>query len=464
MHNEAQDVFLVLKEADSIMIDSDAKVGKMTLASYLIKILFSQKTLIFTPQEPYLFNKKIKILAKQFEQFEEIDRYLTKYYLKDNWDTLKREYGYTYLLSEIEKIIVNSDEQLIVFHKLGDFFEFQDRYEIENFYKTLVKIVAKCNKKIIFLISNKNQNYKYIKNVSQEFSDVVIHMQKNEKNERFVNVTNIVTHQEYRPMVFSLYKKSFILKYPDDKESNTTRSQNILIMELDTNLAREHENMKNIYDYIFSTEDFIIHHANSFQSILHKIFIEPDVIIILMNNTIDNLSTIRAIKGQLPNTTIVSVIEKDFIRSEDAREAYRYGCDELFPRNYSFDTFILFLQKAISFPFYMDSLKMLNNKANILTSMQALEVLIDKCLEKHIFFTFFVVKKIKEFDGLTSGMRKLDFVYQCNGKIYYLALNTMLYTVDTILKRYLADYKDKDCLIASCTALDLEIIEENLRC
>ena len=461
MGNVTGDVFSILKEADSIMIDSDAKVGKMTLASYLTKLLFAEKALVFTPQESYLLNKKMTTLTKQYKQFEDIDTYFTRYYLKEDWDTLKRQYGYTYLLTELERLIVNSDEKLIIFHRLGDFFEFQDRYEIEGFYKELVKIVTKCKKKIIFLINNQNQNYKYIQNVAQEFSDVTMSMYKNEKNERLVNVTNILTNQEYPPMEFTLHERSFILKYLDEVEDvDATRAKNVLIMELDTNLDKEHENMKNIYDYIFNRPEFNVYHANSFESILHHIFIKPDVIIVLMNRTEENLNTIKAIKGQLPDTVIISVIEQGFVRSEDVQEAYEYGCDELLPKTYLFDKFVLSLQKAIKLSFYANTLKVIKNESNILPSLASFKELVDVCLEHSIFFTFFVIEKNEAFDNLESSMRKLDYMYQSETKIYYLALNTMPYNIDIILEKHSPEYKEKQHLITLGTALDTKLMKE----
>jgi len=461
MSDISSDIFSILKEADSIIIDSDAKVGKMTFVSYLVKLLFDEKALFFSSQEAYLLNKKIDALSRQYAQFEDINTYFNRYLLKDDWENAKRCYGYSFLLIELERIISSSEEKIIVFHRLGDFFEFQDRYEIEGFYKSLVKIVTKYDKKIIFLINNQNQNYKYIQNVADEFSDVALSMSKNEKNERIIDVKNILTHEEYPPIQLRLHNKNFILQYKESVDSTLkARSKNILIMQLDNNLNELHDNMIKIYDYIFNRPGFHVYHANSFQSILNHIFIKPDVIIILMNRTQDNFETIRAIKIQLPETMIISVIEQDFVRSEDMQEAYKYGCDELLAKTYLFDRFILSLQKSLKLPFYSETLDVIKDEKNILTSLSEFKEVLAKCIENAIFFTCFVIEKNNHFEHLKSTMRRLDFIYQSDDKIYYLALNTMSWSVDIIIEKQMNKFNEKINLLAMYTALDTEALED----
>lgn len=459
------DVTSVILEADSIIIDSEIKVGKITFAFYLIKVLFNEKALLFSPQESYLFNKKIALLSKQFEQFKDIEEYITRYSLDEDWYDMKRIYGYEFLLKEFESIISSSDENLVIIHRFGELFEFQDRYEIEGFYKSLVKMVTKYNKKLIFIVNSQNQNYKYIQNVSEEFSDIAIQLTKNEKNERLMNFKNILTHQEYPSMQFLIHEKKFMLKYVDEKTDEVVeRGKNILLMELDTNLDETHMDMVNIYNYIFNRPEFNVFHANSFQSIVHNIFIQPDVIIILMNRSNDNFETIRAIKKQLPSTIIIAIIEQDFVRTEDVQVAYDYGCDELFPRSYLFDKFILSLQKSIKMPFYSDTLSKLSTYPNKIESLSVMKSLAEECIENSIFFTLFVIKKSTSCENLKSTMRRLDYVCRIDDKVYYLALNTMPNNIKIILEKQFEKFDDELELLSSCSPLDKALVEECLAC
>jgi len=456
----AGDVFTVLREADSIIIDSDVKVGKMTFVSYMLKLVFDEKALFFSSQEAYLLNKKIDVLSKQYIQFKDIGTYLNRYVLKDNWENTKRRYGYSFLLMELERIISTSEEKVVVFHRLHDFFEFQDRYEIEGFYKSLVKLVVKYDKKIIFVVNNQDQNYKFIQNVANEFSDVSLSMRIDEKNKRLIDIKNILTYEEYPSMEFLLRNQSFILQYKHSGDNALkVRAKNILIMELDDNLDELYGSMLKIYDYIFNRPEFNVYHANSLKNILNNIFINPDVIVVLMNRTQDNFETIRAIKSQLPETIIISVIEQEFVRSEDIQEAYAYGCDELLAKTYIFDKFILSLQKSLKMPFYSETLSVVKDEKNMLTSLEELKEILAKCVKNGIFFTCFVLEKSGHSKDLKSSMRRLDFVYQSDDKIYYLALNTMHWSVDIIIEKIMKKFNEKLNLHSVFTALDTKVLE-----
>ena len=235
-------------------------------------------------------------------------------------------------------------------------------------------------------------------------------------------------------------------------------------MELNSFADIKHEKIKNIYDYVFNRPEFNLYHADSLQSILQNIFIKPDVIIVLMERSEENLQIIRAIKNQLPNTIITTVIDQDYVRSEIIQEAYEYGCDEVFPRTYSFDKFILFFQKTVKSFFYTETLKIIKNKTNIIHTLNEFNDLVEVCLDNNIFFTFLLLERDKVFDDLATGMRKLDFIYQDDNQIYYLALNTMPYHIDIILQKHASVYQEENHLIASCTSLNPEVLEEYLKC
>jgi hypothetical protein len=457
----SEDLTLVLKEADSIIIDSKPKIGKLTFAFFLIRLLFNEKALLFSAQESYLFNKKLTSLRKQFQQFEDIEEYLTRYYLNDDWKDLKRSYGYEFLLTELEAIISKSSEKLILFYRLAEFFEFQDRCEIENFYKKLIKIATKHNKKIIFIVDNQNQNYKYIENVAEEFSDISISLTKNENNKRLVRIRDIISHREYYPLELHCAESGFILQYCDDEVNNKNqREKNILIIELDKDLDALQKEMVKISQYIFDRKGFNLKYANSSQSILKQIFIKPDAIIILMKRSEENFETIQSIKQQIPQSPILAITDEEFVRTEDIQKAYNYGCDELFPKTYLFDKFILSFQKSLKDSFYLESLQKISQKDNVITEKEEFNSLAQFCLENKIFFSIFKIKKSQFYKDLQTNMRRLDYIYVSDDTIYYLAINTMPENINIILEKQ----SNKFELISTCAPLNKEMVEECCVC
>jgi len=464
MENNSRGISGILNNADSFIIYSEPKVGKSTFALYIIKMLYQEQAVVFSSQDSYVFDKKIKALAKQFTQFENINNHLTHYYLSKEWKLSKRLYGYGLLLQEIDTLLSQSDEKIILFHKLEDFFEFQDRYEIESFYKSLIKLSREHNKKIIFIINNQSQNYRYIQSIAEEYSDLAIQLSKNEHNDRVVEIKNLVNNEEYPLVNFSQKDSYFLLKY-QELDSDKNRVRNVLLMDLNEEKDEMHQHMIDIFQYIFNRPNFSITYADSLQSSLQHIFIEPDLIIIVMNRNEENFATIKAIKKHLKKTKIITIIQQDFVRTEDIQEAYMNGSDELFPRNFLFNDVILSLQKSLDSSFYSDSLKTINIPQSQLNSFTVLKEFALECTNKGIFFTLFAVRmKAENVEFIQSSMRRFDFICQVDNVVYYLALNTMSSNVDIILKKQEEKYDKSLDLIFKCTPFNQSMVEGCLSC
>jgi len=414
--------FSSLLTIHSMIISSNAKHGKMTFLLYLIAYFYKEKALLFTPQESYLFQKKIQNLTQQFQQFTSIQTMLKTYFFRKDFTQLKQKYGYGFLIQEMEKVIINAQENIIVIDRIGEFFDFQDRYEINTFYKSLVRIAELHDKKIIFLANMKNENFEHIYQIAEEFSDITIHITKNEKNERILNIMDLLHHKEYPLLRFTINKNNFLLEYKHQTEQLTeAKITNILIAELD----KTHDNIKQICSYIFDKPNFQVKYADSLQGMLQEIFIQPHLVIILMKRNQKNLDTLKAIKTQLPNSAIVTILDQDFIRTEDIHELFIYGSDEVFANNLTFDEIILSLQKITRDFFYTDMLNTLSSHKNIMQTLQELQEFAQECISKSIFFTAFTLERSIDIPLIKSTTRKTDYLFQDTNKLYYLAINTM---------------------------------------
>jgi hypothetical protein len=428
-----------LLDANSIIIDSLGKAGKMTFLFYLVKFFYKKKAIVFTSQEGYLFNRRIKALSAQYSQFSGLKESITPYYLSQDWNALKQKYGYDFFLQELTQIILHSEEEIVVVHRMEEFFEFQDRYEIEKVYKYLIKLVSKHEKKIIFLANNQSENYEYLRRIADEFTDVSISMYNNDKNERLLNIKDVLHNKEYPVLHFRIHNENFILDlYEKNQFVEDNKMKNVLIAELDST----HDNIKDICSYIFEKPNFSVKYANSLQSILQEIFIVPDIVIVLLQRNQENFDTISSIKKQLPDTTIIGIIDQDFVRTEDVQEAYNNGCDELFANNMSLERLILTLQKASKTHFYTQSIKSLPVFENVMSSLDDFKTLGLACVEKSIFFTAFTLESEEKFEFITKPSRHSDFIYQTDHKIYYLAISTMPKDIKYIIEQYEKKYKD----------------------
>ena len=435
---------LELINKNSILIEGDAKVGKTTFLLYLSKFLFKQKIKIFTPQERYLFDKRIDSASSQFPQFENISEYLNRLFLKQDWFVLKQRYGYEFFVQEIERMIAFDEEKVFVLHRFGEFFEFQDRHQIEKVYKALVKTASEHNKTIIFLINRQSENHEFIKAVADEFSDIYITLKEGSKGERLVVMKNIQEHKEYPVMHFNINHKQLLLEYNNPKSELIANIQRtILVTELD-GVSMD---IYRLCSYIFNRPNFEVNYADSIQKILKEIFIRPDLIIISMERKDENFETIEAIKKQLPKTPIIAVHNQNFVRSEDKFHAYTYGCDELLQMNYTLENLILSLTKALKYNFYADAKESLNAIPHIIETPQQMKEFISTCIKYRVYFSLFIIQRDATGQRIFSTRRRLDYLYETDTHIYHIALHTLMDVEEKILEHYI--YSSRNVHITS---------------
>jgi len=421
-------------DASSFIISGAGKSGKMTFALYMIISLFKKEVLVFSAQESYLFRRKIDVLASEYPQYADIEKQIDTYFLKEEFKTLKQRYGFDFLIQEYEKIISDSGAEVIIMHRFGELFEFQDRYEIDNVYKGLIKICERHSKKLIFVVNNAHENFDQIYSVAEEFSDVFITIDVNDNNERVIYMRDFLHNIEYPLLSFTLQKNSFLLDYKRDKHQIEKNVKNVLICELDF----AHDNIVEICKFIFNKHGFHTKSASSLQTILQEVFISPDVIIVLMKRTQENFETAQSIKGHLPKSPIIVILEQHFVRTEDANHAYAYGIDELFCSNFNLDQLILAFQKASGSLFYTQAIESLPKHSNVMTSLDDLRAYAYACIERSIFFSIFVYLIDGNTKVIKKPSRKHDFVFYNSEKIYYLALNTAPKGEERIKERFAA--------------------------
>ena len=433
-----QQDFHQITKATSFSIIAENKVGKSTLLFYLLTALFKEKAIIFTPQESYLFNRKLNALTTQFTQFQNIKDEITPYFLKEEYKTLKQRYGFDFFTQELEKIIKNSENKIIVMHRFGDFFEFQDRYELEEVYKKLLQICTELGKKLILLTNSTSENYLQIQSITDELCEIFIEIKLNEDNERLVHIQDVLHNREYPLLNFKLYNNSLVLDYNHKKELNNKEIvKNVLLCELNP----IHDNIIDICKYIFNKPGFRTKHATSLQTILQEVFVSPDIIVVFMQRNKENLKTVQTIKKHLPNSPVIAIVNQDFVRAEDAQTAFAYGVDELFPTTLKLEKLILAFQKAAQNLFYIDAINTLPHYNNHLKNLHEMKKLAKSCVEKSIFFTLFIydIPSAKQSQHIIKPTREHDYLFYDNKKVYYLAMNTAPKDAQKVKERF-ADY------------------------
>ena len=426
---------LIKNSAHVITIESEPKMGKLTFSAFLVNNLLNTKALLFTPQETYLFERRLKIFEQQFPQLSSIQENLNTFYLKTDWHHLKQQHGYDFFLQELVRVIKESSEKIIIFHRFGEFFEFQDRYEIEPIFRALVKLAEELGKKLFFLTNTKNENFEFIKNITEEFADVIIDVKVDEQNRRQIFIKDMLANQNYMPYTFSLKAQKFTLeKYEDLKDDTVNEKKRILI----ANLASKNDESLHLCEYILNyTQQFDLHYADSFQKVLKEVFVAPDLIVMLMSRSDTNFETIAAIKKHLKDVKVVVILDQDFLRAEDKRTAFNLGCDELFHSRYVIDELIMSFEKLVGANFYENRLLSLEGFSQVLHSKDEMKNLERSAQENALFYTLFsfdIIKNGKE--KISSSGRRYDFIFQEGQRLFCIAINTHHSMAEKIIENY----------------------------
>ncbi len=408
----------IIKTSHFITIEGKRNSGKSTFIFYsLIKILKSDMT-VFSPIEETLFERKLKIIKKNFEIFKNLTSRLKFFFLEDNWLQIKQIYGFDYFREEMEKLIKESSTNIIYFHRFGEFFELQDIKEIEPTLSHIMKTAQKENKKLIFSINTQSPVYKTIGATLKDFSDITLAIKEISLNERIIEVQTSVTplfHNKY----YFLSSKNILDLMPYNEHEIKILKDKIKIL-----LISKNTELQKFFQYLFQNEqsiDFNI--METIPTFYTKII--PDVDLLLFNDENEKLKIEipQFIKMHNLKTKIFFLSNKDYFREIDKQILYNQAYTAVFSKNFSFEELIFAMEKESGRFFYFDKFdKIVKNKTlyggvnrvvyeNKDDFFNKIKILV----ENNIYFTIFVYELSLDTNldliDLKELIRDYDFIY-----------------------------------------------------
>lgn len=421
--NTSIDIITTIDEAQVVIIEGERKSGKFTFVSFIIDTLLKEDAVVLIPQEAFLFKRRIDIL-KRFKQLHEIHKRFDTYYLKAEMPDYKQRYGYGFFKQELEGIIAGSDAKIIFFHRFEEFFEFQDLYEIKPVLLSLLHDAKASGKKLIFSISDECEHCSYIKEFIGDFADLSIRVTASLNKEREVHFTDHLYHRTFP--IFRFQTRQNLLSLNDDGADAKSDLDDPIRVFL-CQYSEKSGAMAEVFSYLFSCRQrFSFHHASSLEGILNNLFLEPDIIIFLLERTEENLQTLQQVKNILPNAKVYVVFTQDFIRAEDRRALLSKGCDEVFAANFKVDDFMAAVEKELKLPYYQNQLLALKGVPHALPGSAKLHEIITIAQEHCLYFTLFLYT-VEAGDTIYSENlgRKYDYYLLVKEqKLLFLAMNT----------------------------------------
>jgi len=429
------EIFQKIKESESIVLDGDKKIGKLTFLLHVLKKRYTKISFV-TPLSSNKITKKLETLSRSFLEFNDLKDFIDVFSFREDWIFIKNEYGFNYLLQDLEYFISSQPNDIIVFHRIGSLFDYADRDLIDDFFNHILSYGIKYKKKLIFTVVKEAINYDLISQYLIEASDLYL------KIDKAGDVREVEILYALSPILDHIYifenkhKKLFLFT----KEKSGYKKTNISVIVISKN-----KQIQRLHKYLLEKPQIELTMVDTISDSLEAILKNPDYLIFSqeeeqkVNFSICELST----KHNLYTKTLY-LINKPFIRVDDRLKAIEKGCVDVVNFQIQKMHYILELAKYLQNTFYKTSI--IHDTKGIDTKEEVLEY-IKYLLEERILFT------VLKIDG---KLEKLDYIREYDKYVELEEYNIVIFVnllkdeVEHILfkkiEKYCTIVKAQDCI------------------
>ena len=410
-----------LKESETIVIEGDKKIGKMTFSLFLAKQLKLPFTFI-TPVSSNKLIRKINSLKRNFENFKHLN--MDIFSIREDWILLKNEYGYNYLLKDLEYLISHQKNDVIIFNKFDTLFEYSDRDFIDDFFMELVSYGVKYKKKFIFTINIDSSNYDLISSFLVDTSDLYLRLFR-PKDKREVEILFSLSPIIDSHYIFDSLDKTLSIRTKDDN--------GYYKREIDVVVITKDEKSKIFYNYILDKEDINLRIIDTISDTLSIVSQVPDFLIFTQEDDEINFNICTLSKKNRFKT--LYIVKQNFVRVDDRLIGRKEGCIDVVSNHMQKMHFILELEKFFSVIFYKSNLIDLvidiKTKEDLLKHIQCL-------IDNRVLFSLIKIKESLE--EKLEFLRKYDVYVEFEEYGIILLLNVLKGEVSEILFKKLTEH------------------------
>lgn len=410
-----------LKSAESIVIEGEKKVGKTTLGFYISKVI-SEKSSFVCPLATYKVIKKIESAANSFDNFVDLKEFLNLFAIREDWVDIKNEYGYTYLLKDLEKFISHQESDVIIINKIGAFFDYSDRDFIDDFLSQLLSYGITYKKKLIFTLDSDDTNYDMISGHLVDNSDFYLKLFVKD-SQRIIDVLYSLVPMDQKEFLYTNENSNLVLK-SKSVTSGENKNISILVISSDPYLQKLHK-------YLLGKDGIELTVVDCISDSLSCILRNPDFLIFGQEDEKVNLSICEIAKEHKINTNILYLAHKDFVRVDDRIKAKELGCIDMIKLDDNVMNYILELEKYFNLVFYKNSS---SEHSKVYYAKDEFVALINDLVSKKEVFTLTKVNEALGEEDL-NAMREYDKVFVADDYSIIITLNTLKNNITNILEK-----------------------------
>jgi len=391
------EIFHKLQESESIVIEGDRRIGKLTFALYLLKKKYTKISFI-SPLTSNQVAKRFEAISQSFIEFAEIDSFIDAYSFREDWVDIKNEYGFKYLLQDLEYFIDTNPNEVIVFHRIGHIFEYSDRDLIEYFFTTLLSYGIKHKKKLVFLIGTDIVNYDLVSHYLVESSDLYVRITKSGDVREIEVLFALTPILEAKYIFESKHKKLFL--FTKEKSGYVNKNVSVVVISKDKKIQR-------INKYLLEKPQIELKIIDSIADSLEAILQNPDYLLYFGEDDKIHLSICELNHKYDLYTKILYVLNREFIRVDDRLKLIDKGCVDLLNFNMPTINYVLEISKYIQINFY--KINIIKNDIELKTKEEVIDF-ITYLLNERILFTIIKIdSKLEKVDYLREYDKYIEF-------------------------------------------------------
>ena len=410
-----------LKESESIVIEGDKKIGKMTFAFYLASQLQTPFS-VLSPISTNKLSRKIESLKKNFNNFKEVNFNLFSF--REDWISIKNEYGFDYLFKDLEHFISHQQNKTIIFHKFDSIFEYSDRDFIDDFFVELLAYGIKYKKKLIFTINIDSVNYDLVGNYLVDASDLYLKMER-PQDKREVEVLFSIS-----PIIDSHYIFESVEKELSIRTKEITGYSK---KEIDVTIISKNRKIQKLHKYILDKEDINLRVIDSISDSLSIVSNIPDFLIFTQEFDDVNFNICEISKKN--NFKTLYLVKANFVRVDDRLIGRAKGCVDVISSAIQTMHYILELEKFFGLIFYKSNLIDIELK---LESQLALKKHINYLIKERVLFSLIKIEGKIEQKNL-EFLRQYDAYVEFGDYSIILLLNLLKGEVSRVLFKKIED-------------------------
>jgi hypothetical protein len=426
------EIYNKFKESESIVIEGDKKIGKMSLAIFL-SYQFQNQFTFLSPLSTNKIDRKIESFQKNFDNFKNLKVNLFSF--REDWIVIKNEYGFSYLLKDMEHFISSQRNHIIILHKLDTIFDYSDRDFIDDFFIEILSYGIKYNKKLVFTINVDNVNYDLVGNYLVEASDLYMKMTR-PKDKRNIEILFSISPIIDSQYIFETLDRKLILQTKDISGYSKR--------EIDVVVISKNRKLQNFHHYILDKKDINLKIIDSISDSLSIVSNIPDFLIFTQEFDDVNFNICEISKQN--NFKTLYLVNRDFVRVDDRLTGREKGCVDVIGNSMQMMHYILELEKFFGVIFYKS--KLINIEINLKTK-EELKKHINYLLKERVLFTIIKIEGKIDKDNL-KFLRKYDDYIEFENYSIIILLNLLKGEVSKILFKKIEEMfvmlKLQDCL------------------